>query len=791
MRSDSSAKVEKPWIGIIKKIDETLEFMYAGFDSAFAEAQKDVKPREFIKRAFFRKVWKELTLRSQFSNLAELDAYYKNVHFNLKSYLSEFVMQDLIKNMCEEHQIIPGPNDISVISQRKLDMLEKIITLYHSLSRNRFILTKLSSHLFVDREKLVSRVSADKEELFNQLTEDKQRLELQAAEAKEKNPSISTAERKKIDDWAAAEIDKLGLQFEEDRARLDAKLIEDQYIMTATKCEDMVAFLLGQSQVNHELVGKIDIDKYQTRTLNALKTLNKRLTDTLHAKGYGDIDADVSPSTDKNVHPEFYEIYTKIDDLPKVTDLVAIVNGTAYDSKDMRAHKLAEHVATIQSVRYILQQIREKVLAASNENVAQLRREYEFLHEINKVDYSGVLGEFFRDLDDLIQSQQQQASANVNFPVLIVAAREALDECNKQSQMEMYTKVINNGWGVASSSLRDRVLDVLRSTQYEADQYLVSKEQFTDEVRDKVDQLTSLYKRVMDFIQEWQAVNDQTKLIMEQCDNLLAVVEATLNSASQTMGQFILSFGKRHWVEIGVISTVCLAPAIAVPLVVASATALAATVPAAAVGGAAIGAGVGMARDKKTPPAAPLIELPAVVKSSAGINIEFINKRLFDPPAPVVTAEATVVRKAQFAPMPSEHDAPRPQKRHSQVKHEELRLSLNELQQELQQTDIQISPVTAPARPANASPKDARLAPAVGERDAPVPSFMDKLSNVPGVSTLVGIPSQMVSITTSIPSQVASLPSRVAAIPGMFSARQELSPPREKVEVSATTLKKG
>src|SRR3990167_55972 len=99
MRSDHSAKGEKPWIGIIKKIDETLEYMYAGFDSAFAEAQKDVKPREFIKRAFFRKVWKELTLRSQFGNLAELDAYYKNIHFNLKSYLSEFVMQDLIKSM--------------------------------------------------------------------------------------------------------------------------------------------------------------------------------------------------------------------------------------------------------------------------------------------------------------------------------------------------------------------------------------------------------------------------------------------------------------------------------------------------------------------------------------------------------------------------------------------------------------------------------------------------------------------------------------------------------------------
>lgn len=819
MRSERIAKGDKPWISIIRKIDETFEYMYAGFDNAFAEAQKDVKPREFIKRAFFRRVWNELTRRSEFSNLAELDAFYNNVHLNLKSYLSEFVMQDLIKSMCEQHNIVPGPNEISVISQRKLDMLEKIIVLYHSLSRNRFILTKLSDQLSVDRDKIISQVNEDKEKLFNRLTEDKTQLELHAAEEKEKiNPTL-TADRKKIDDWAATELERLGKQFEEDRLRLDARLREEQYYITPAKCEDMVAFLHGQSQVNNELVRKIDTDKYQTRTLNALRTLNTRLTTALQAKGYGEIVAEVTPSTDKNQHPELYEIYSRIEELPKVTELVDIVNGKAYDSKDMRAHKLSQHIHTIQSLRYVLQQIRSDVLAASAANVVQLTNEYEFLHEINKVDYSNVLSVYFRDLNELLKSQQKQASGDANIPVLIAVAREALDECNKQSQMEQYTKLVNNGWGVAGSSLRDRILDILRSTQSQADQYLMSKDEFTDEVRNKVDQLTSSYKSVMDFIEEWKRVNEQTNTIMEQCDNLLAVIEATLVSASQSLGQYVLSFGKRHWIEIGVISTICLASAITVPLVVASATALAATVPAAAVGGPAIGAGIGMAREKKKPPVAPpVVFFSAGVKNSAGVNTEFINKRLFDPPAPPPSVEAEIVSKKKFTLPVLEGGAKRIEKRSATVKHEELRLSLDESQL----SDIHVSPVSVAMNPVNVGPKDTRPAEVdvpvkntkapsavevtrpvefvkqkeVEEASAPPSTFMDKLSNVPGVSTLVGLPSQMVSMTTNIPSQVASIPSRVAAIPGLFAGRQEqggagLSPPPEKVETTAVRPKKG
>lgn len=773
MSGSRSSSGNQPWVGMIDKINETIEYMYAGFDNAFAEAQKDVKPREFIKRAFFRKVWKELTLRSQFGSLAELDAYYKNIHFNLHSYLSDFVLDDLIKSICREHNIVPGPNEISVISHRKLMMLEKIISLYHALSRNRFIITKLSGHLSVDRDKLSAQVNDDKERLFDQLTEDKLHLEQQAAEEKEKLPAAAIADRKKIDDWAANELEKLGNQFEEDRARLDGKQREDQYFITSQKCEDMVAFLYEQSQVNNELAHKIDIEKYRVRSLNALRTLNQRLTDTLQKRGYGSIDTVVTPSTDKNHHPELYKVYAAIDELPPVAELIDIVNGKAYDSKDMRAHKLAEHIVTIQKLRYVLQQTRDNVLPASERNVTQLIDEYDFLNVVNKVDYISVLTNFFHDLDDLEQSMHKKSSDNNSFPTLLAALREAAAECNKQSQMEQYTRIVNNGWGVANSAFCDRILKILNTAKAEVDAYSVSRDQFSDEVKTKVDQLTSRYKQLMDFINEWKTENEETRRVLEQCDALLAHVEATLTSASQTLGQFIWSFGKRHWVEIGIISTVCLASAIAVPLAVASATTLAATVPAAAVGGPALGAGIGVARDKKASHLVPPVVLSDAAKASSDIDAQFINKRLFDPPATPVSAEEVVVRKKKFI-LPALNDTHRSAPRPAAVNQNEFRLSL---------------PDDAVPSPVNQSPKDdrplvltkerealaANLAPPAdaapaSKADAASSTFMDTISNVPGV--LVGLPMQMVTFTTNIPSQVVNLPSRVAALPGLFSARQ-------------------
>lgn len=146
MRSSQTLDANKPWDAAINKIDFSLRAMKVAFEASFAENQTDLKPREVIKRGLFFYIWEKLSDKlPEFKNIHELDEYYQRVDRDFKKYVGEYLALDFVKNLSEQHHLI-GP-----VSERKMEMLKKIIHLYHALARCKFLLQGLNQSYSQDK----------------------------------------------------------------------------------------------------------------------------------------------------------------------------------------------------------------------------------------------------------------------------------------------------------------------------------------------------------------------------------------------------------------------------------------------------------------------------------------------------------------------------------------------------------------------------------------------------------------------------------------------------------------
>jgi hypothetical protein len=737
MQSARITQPDVPWDTLLKQVDDAIEDMFIKFESAFAEAQdvkyKTIGPREEIKRGMFRKVWGELEKQRNFRNLAELDAYYQNVRHNLTKYRNDFIVLDYVRGLCEAHNIMPGEGEECVISTRKMQMLKKIVNLYHALIRNRFVIANLQSSLSVNMDKLHEHVERDVIRLQKQLARDKAKLQKAAYVAK----TLANADIAKIDADLNEATAKLDHQFENNRFHLGKRLERSQYLLTPDRLEDIVTELTMTTSINVELMKRMTMTSYLTQ-IEALKSFNYKLIEVLKSKGYGDASVEFMQPEDKKIPAVFFEVNGKLVDLPVIDELVKIINGEMYDSNNMRAYKLKEYVDKIRVFRYVLKQIRDDVVGASKKNLDIVNYDYDGLRQVHKVDQAEILNNYFLNMDMLLRIND--SSSQSDNPALKDAVSDVIAQCGQQSQAEQILPLVNNGWKIASDSVKENITKLLILIRDNPQIYLQQKAVYKQKAKGNVDAIIQKFQGVQKVLIEWGVVNEQTLCVLNECDKLLAIVEATVAAAMQSNKEYITGFLKRNWPSMAIVAGVCLAPAIAVPLAVASTATLAVTVPAAVVGGNALGAGVGMIKDKVKMQNKE--DLPPVVPSANGVKTKLIIDNLFKEPETILGREVIL-----------EED-------------DDVALSADDLKE----IDVNI-------------PYE--------------PGIMQKY--MPGMSTLVSIPSQLTEAVTAVPSMVAStipdavtdaviyipsklinLPGQLTTIPSLFS-RQPVKPDKEPV----------
>lgn len=644
MRSGQPLEASKPWDAAISKIDFSLRAMKVAFEASFAENQADLKPREVIKRGLFFYIWGKLNDNlPEFKNIHQLDEYYQRIDRDFNKHVGEYLGLDFVKNLSAQHELI-GP-----VSERKMEMLKKIIHLYHALARSKFLLQGLNQSYSKD------------------------------------------------------------------------------------KCNDMAHSLLVQSQVNQEQLAKIDVESFQTRSVHALKEFNQFLVALLHEKGHGDVHIEnmlLPGQGDKSGFAAFAVLNARLQELPRASEIAELLAGKVFDSKAMRAEKIAQHITTIQTVRDLLRKICNEIYIASCENVERLANDYEALLQIKqKLNNSEELETFFRNILDMKQAVEGETQVEASIPVLRLAARSAIEECGQQSQAEQYTRLAINGWGSAGSCVKDHALAIIKLTRDISQSYYESLGVY-NQAMENINNQDKMFRDAARLINEWRSVNQQMRQVLEQCDQLLGVSEARVIAASQTAGQFVGAFFKHHWPKMVIGAVIVAAPAAVVSFTVLGTAASAAVlIPGGVVIGGAGGAGVGAIKDHVSPPSTPVAPKRPNV-SVVGVDSHYITDRLFTPADGKLTKMPITLNIAKpRAASPPSPTLDSPDAAMPAVLHKET-------------TEL---PVVTPAVTVDQQQTSGWL-----------PTAQD-IANLPG---------QIAQIPGQIPGQVAALPSQLAALPG-------------------------
>jgi hypothetical protein len=143
-----------PWRLIIEKIDLSLlelsrKFLQAFGEGYFTKEHFETKSKEteslayshtyeYLKCALFHRVMHDMALKSStFSNIKELDEFYIRYLHNFPNLIQEFLEERFNKRLIKDADLD------TPISKRKLEMMEKIISLVHALDKVRFMLEQL------------------------------------------------------------------------------------------------------------------------------------------------------------------------------------------------------------------------------------------------------------------------------------------------------------------------------------------------------------------------------------------------------------------------------------------------------------------------------------------------------------------------------------------------------------------------------------------------------------------------------------------------------------------------
>lgn len=114
---------------LIDQIDQALDDIFGIFTLAFAEGNQIPQGSEVIRVALFKDLWEKMEIKNlEFSSLEELDIYYYQLAKLLNFYVPDFI--SLYDNQGQK------------IPEQQYAMFLQIIKLYHTLAKNRFLLSQ-------------------------------------------------------------------------------------------------------------------------------------------------------------------------------------------------------------------------------------------------------------------------------------------------------------------------------------------------------------------------------------------------------------------------------------------------------------------------------------------------------------------------------------------------------------------------------------------------------------------------------------------------------------------------
>lgn len=370
--SELSGQDDKPWEVVIGKIDNTLEELEKHLGCMFSESQTVLTPRTKIKYAFFKYIWDELNKGKDLASLEQLDAHYRKIAGALEKMRSDGLLFGNVAAIIRSERItnpLPG---------NEMIMLKRMIQLYHSLARNRFILTRLN-------------------ELFG--STDKFRLQMLSL--KQQSGDIeSRLARLNIDLFQTNAVDRL--------------LMLNNKIVTVL-AEKGYGNLNPDVFFDPALLGNVPPEKDFEPNYAALQ--RKLLANTHDQR-----------------ERIFAELYGKLDQMPDLLALVNNVTSRNLANWMVKSSEVTKSLDAIHDARESLACVCGGVLAESKRLADKMADDYDILKSIqDKIAKANHFKEFFEWMDAVRAAQIEPPTGKFpDFTVLLNAGRAATYICDQQ-----------------------------------------------------------------------------------------------------------------------------------------------------------------------------------------------------------------------------------------------------------------------------------------------------------------------------------------------------------------------
>jgi hypothetical protein len=386
--------------------------------------------------------------------------------------------------------------------------------------------------------------------------------------------------------------------------------------MTAEVCETDIFVIEQESLVNESLLSELKVNSHLLRTISPLMHLNEQIISCIHDKGYG-ITAPHKSSNLLRAHDDgalFHSVIAQLDALPTAKELYDLMTGTAEGSKADRSQLLNQHIISLREARELLIVIRDDLLQASEKHFSDLDNEYNALLQIkNKIIKRDEFDVLFKLLFALKNSQElSDETMKPDFPVLQLAAREAVIACGEQSPTDNLFPFAKIGWNAASDTIKQEVNNIIKQTRVINAVFGEYRETYMAAIA-RVNKNPQVFKDLDKLIKGWGLVNARLRQTIDVVCDVLGRAEVSVSSSQQTTSQYLRGFLKRNaWFIAGGVLALSGAGA-AVAFTVMTPIAAAGLIPCGAVLGGAGGAGIGIIKDHVKPPAVAAGASPLVL----------------------------------------------------------------------------------------------------------------------------------------------------------------------------------
>lgn len=434
--------------------------------------------------------------------------------------------------------------------------------------------------------------------------------------------------------------------------------------MTAEVCETAIFVMDQESLVNESLLSGLKVNSHLSRTISPLMHLNEQIIACIHDKGYG-ITAPHKSSNLMRSHDDgalFNSVIAQLQALPTSKELYDLMMAKTVGSHADRNVLLNQHIISLREARELLIVIRDDVLVASEQHLSDLDNEYHALLQIkNKIIKRDGFDLLFKLLFALKNSQElSDETMKLDFPVLQLAAREAVIACGEQSPTDNLFPFAKIGWNAASDAIKHEVNNIIKQTRVINAVFDGYRQTYMAAIA-RVNKNPQVFKDLDKLIKGWGLVNTRLRQTIDVVCDVLGRAEVSVSNSQQTTSQYLRGFFKRNAFFIAGGVLVLSGVGAAVAFTAMTPIAAAGLIPCGAALGGAGGAGIGILKDHIKPPAVAAGASPLLLSADhQHFDTAAMLRELFVDDSQISTTVAPVVLhkpKAAFSGSLLELDA--------------------------------------------------------------------------------------------------------------------------------------